>query len=332
MKNAKPNSILVFIGNDYLPKKTACEEIILWAKKLKTKTAAEINIALIGDHQYTFHAKNKYKTLTDITNIYTATTDFGYFDDVIFADAFYKIIKVANPTVALTLATDTGRAFFPRVAAKLNTGLTADCTKVSFTKDGLLQQTRPAYGGNIIADIICQDKLPQMATIRPGLIEGKLSFDKSHSANCIDIDKLSDIKKSFDFISSKIIDTSKSLNNAEIIIGVGKGLIKKANITIIEEFASQIHASIGATRACIDAGWFPHQQQIGLTGVTVRPKLYIACGISGTVQHMAGISGAKKIIAINKDKNAPIFNYADVAIVEDMFDFLPTLIKQIKIF
>lgn len=328
----RTNSILVFLGNDYSTKENTSEEIILWAEKLASKTNSLINIALIGNSDYINKTKNKFLNIPSINIIYTAATDpVRHFDDKLYADFFYNIAKQANPDIALTLATEIGRAFFPRVAARLNTGLTADCTSLAIKQHNCLIQTRPAYGGNLMADIICQTTRPQMATIRPGQIKGKIFINKQHTATCIDMtNSLETITPSVPVIKTENNATFASLSEAEIVIGVGKGIIKKENIKIIEELALLLKASIGATRACIESGWFPYEKQIGLTGSTIKPKLYIACGISGTVQHMAGIIDAKKIIAINKDKNAPIFNYADIAITEDMFDFLPNLITQLK--
>lgn len=323
--------ILAFIGNDYCASNKETDEIISWGLKLKKQTKSELHLAAIGDKNYIESIKNKTTSICEIDKLYTSTVmDLIYFDDTTYSECLYETIKQCNPSIVIGLATDIGRALFPRVAASLTTGLTADCTQLNIGPDGFLIQTRPAYGGNIMAEIICQTARPQMATVRSGHIKPMIKHNKSQQVECIEIYPTE--PKIFTNKLIKAINTSNtnSLSNAKIIIGVGKGIKKKENISFFEQFAKSINATIGTTRACVEAGWFPYEKQIGLTGQTVAPKLYIACGISGTIQHMTGILNAEKIIAINKDKNAPIFNYADIAITKDMFDIIPRITTEIK--
>lgn len=326
----KPNNILIFIGYDYDSKISETEEIIAWGKKLKAKND-NLSLAIIGNPENVISIKEEFESITDIDEVYTVTIqNLNYFNDSVYEKALTKIIKKANADIVLALATDIGRSFFPRVAAKLKTGLTADCTKLAIDKDRLLKQTRPAYGGNIMAEIICKDKRPQMATVRPGQIKPKLKRNKEHTPKHIEtnISKTSVTKSNL--LATEKSSLIDSLSEAKIIVGVGKGIRKKENIPQMKKFAESIGASIGATRACVDAGWFEYSKQIGLTGTNISPDIYIACGISGSIQHMTGILNAKKIIAINKDKNAPIFNYADIGITEDIFDVLPLLTKEMQ--
>lgn len=324
------NNILVFIGNDYCAKDKETEEIIAWGAALKAKSD-NLFLAIVGDSPNVSVKKETFENIKTVDAIYTATIDgLSYYDDTTYADALTKIIKQSAADIVISLATDIGRSLFPRVAATLKTGLTADCTDLKIDKSGLLKQTRPAYGGNIMAEIICRNKRPQMATVRCGHIKPNLKREKRYRPKHIQTDTTS-----ISPIKSKLLKTEKSaasdsLTEAKIIVGIGKGIRKKENICKIEEFAKAIGAKTGATRACVDAGWLPYSKQIGLTGTNISPDLYIACGISGSIQHMTGILNAKKIIAINKDKNAPIFNYADIGITEDIFDILPLLTEQFK--
>lgn len=329
MKN-KNNNILVFIGNDYCASQQETDEIISWGLKLKQQTQGELHLAAIGDCTYIESLKNKTNTIIDVDKIYTSPIhNLMYFDDNIYSECLYNIIQKSKPSIVIGLATDIGRSLFPRVAAALKTGLTADCTQLEINEKGLMKQTRPAYGGNIMAEIICQTARPQMATVRSGHIKTNIKYDKNHHVKHIETNSKKSIFAN-NLIASKNIPLENSLANADIIVGIGKGIKKKENISFIENFAKSINASIGTTRACVEAGWFPYEKQIGLTGQTITPKLYIACGISGTIQHMTGILNAKKIIAINKDKNAPVFNYSDIAITEDMFDIIPKITTEIK--
>ncbi|RKD96948.1 electron transfer flavoprotein subunit alpha/FixB family protein [Marinifilum flexuosum] len=253
-----------------------------------------------------------------------------------------KLFEEEKPQIALMGATSIGRDLGPRVSSALHSGLTADCTSLVIGdhedkknkkeyKD-LLYQIRPAFGGNIVATIINPDCRPQMATVREGVMKKEIVSDayKGKVKN-IDVEKY---VKPEDFVIKVIerhMEKSKvNIKNAGIIVAGGYGVGSKANFNLLTELAEVIGGEVGASRAAVDAGFASHERQIGQTGVTVRPKLYIACGISGQIQHTAGMEESAMVIAINTDKNAPINAFADYVITGDIAEVLPKMIKQYK--
>ncbi|MGB9779878.1 electron transfer flavoprotein subunit alpha/FixB family protein [Caldanaerobacter sp.] len=250
-------------------------------------------------------------------------------------DAYTKVIcDLANslkPEVILYGATYIGRDLAPRIAARMKTGLTADCTALDIDENGLLLQIRPAFGGNLIATIICPERRPQMATIRPGVMK-KALMDEGRRGEVIEIKPVIEEKD----IRTEIISIMKevrqkvNLEEADIIVSGGRGVGGPEGFKLIEELAEVLGGVVGASRAAVEAGWISSDHQVGQTGKTVRPKLYIACGISGAIQHIAGMGGAKTIVAINKNPDAPIFKIADYGIVGDLFKVIPALIEEIK--
>jgi len=242
------------------------------------------------------------------------------------------VINDQKPEIVLIGATSIGRALAARIAVRITTGLTADCTELTLDMEKrILLQTRPAFGGNIMATIQCPNHRPQMATVRPKVMKiGKR--DDSRQGEIINLK--AGISESD--IRTKIIEIVKekegqvNLVDAEIIVSGGRGLSKPENFSLIRELAELLGAAVGASRATVDAGWIEAHHQVGQTGKTVAPKLYIACGISGAIQHLAGMSTSDIIIAINKDPDAPIFNVATYGIVGDLFEVVPCLIKEIK--
>lgn len=250
-------------------------------------------------------------------------------------DLYTKVIanniNNAKPQIVLYGATHIGRDLAPRIAQRINTGLTADCTALDITEDHLLLQTRPAFGGNLMAQIICKKHKPQMSTARPGVFK-MLEKNINKKGEVINIKAdISDKDKRVNIIEI-IKETKKKVNleDAEIIVSGGRGLGNKENFKLIEELASLLKAEIGASRAAIDSGWVDKDHQVGQTGKTVRPKLYLAIGISGAIQHRAGMQSSDLIIAINKDGNASIFEVADYGIVGDLFKVVPEIIAALK--
>jgi electron transfer flavoprotein alpha subunit len=250
-------------------------------------------------------------------------------------DLYTKVISEhlnnINAQVVIYGATHIGRDIGPRVAQRITTGLTADCTGLDITEEGLLLQTRPAFGGNLMAQILCKKHKPQMSTARPGVFK-MLEKDESRVGEIVNVD----VNVSEADQKVKILDIIKgvkkkvNLDGAEIIVSGGRGLGKQEGFKLIEELASLLGAEIGASRATVDSGWIDKDHQVGQTGKTVRPKLYIAIGISGAIQHKAGMQDSDLIIAINKDASAPIFEVADYGIVGDLFKVVPELIEQLK--
>ncbi|MEA2036551.1 MAG: electron transfer flavoprotein subunit alpha/FixB family protein [Nanoarchaeota archaeon] len=240
-------------------------------------------------------------------------------------------IKESKPQIVIYGATHIGRDLAPRIAQRINTGLTADCTGLDITEEGLLLQTRPAFGGNIMAQIQCPKHRPQMSTVRPGVM--KIEEPSGERTGEVVKVKVDVSEKDIRAKVLKIIKESKKkvdLEGADIIVSGGRGLGKKENFKLIEDLAKLLNAEVGASRAAVDSGWVEKDHQVGQTGKTVRPKLYLAVGISGSIQHKAGMQNSELVIAINKDAEAPIFQVADYGIVGDLFKIVPELISQLK--
>lgn len=251
-------------------------------------------------------------------------------------DAYTKVIcDLANekkPDIFFIGATFIGRDLGPRVAARLSTGLTADCTSLDIDEEGkYLLATRPAFGGNLMATIACADHRPQMATVRPGVFE-KLAKDETKAA-CIE-------KVSFELsqndVRTKVVKVVKEhkdiadISEANILISGGRGVGNKETFKLLQDLAEVMGGTVAASRAAVENGWLERDYQVGQTGKTVRPNIYIACGISGAIQHLAGMQDSDYIIAINKDATAPIMKAADLAIVGDLNKVIPELIAQVK--
>ncbi|MCF7838085.1 MAG: electron transfer flavoprotein subunit alpha [Candidatus Marinimicrobia bacterium] len=240
------------------------------------------------------------------------------------------LIRAHKPEVVLAGATSIGRAFIPRVAVRVRTGLTADCTSLDMdVEQGLLLQTRPAFGGNIMATIICPHHRPQMATVRHKVL-AKRQLETGLEAEVVPV--AADLQPSLTKILEVVHELGNQVNLAEadIIVSGGRGLGAPAHFDLLRELARELGAAVGASRAAVDAGWIPAYHQVGQTGKTVCPKLYVACGISGAIQHLAGMSSSGMIVAINKDANAPIFDVADIGIVGDVFEVVPQLIRALR--
>ena len=252
--------------------------------------------------------------------------------DDLYTKGLVELIQKYKPEIVVAGATSLGRSFIPRVAAILKTGLTADCTELEIDPETrLLLQTRPTFGGNIMATIICQTKRPQMSTVRPRVFK-KNAPDKRRKGQIIkvDFDKegITSRTKLLSFIED--ITEAVKLEDANIIVSGGRGLGKAENFGLIEELAKVMRAALGSSRPPVDDGWISYPHQVGQTGKTVCPKLYIACGISGAVQHLAGMQTSDIIVAINDDPHAPIFEVATYGIVGDLFQVVPMMIEKLK--
>ena len=250
----------------------------------------------------------------------------------VYANAIEKLVEKYNPDTILIGATNQGRDLGPRVSARLHTGLTADCTELDVDAEtGNVQWTRPAFGGNLMAQILCPDSRPQMGTVRPGVFP-KEAFGRK--------DNIEEIEENIEFtgeIRTKILDfiprdegDDVDLVGAEFIVSGGRGLGDPNNLKLIEDLAEALGATVGSSRPLVDSGWISHSHQVGQSGKTVAPKVYIAVGISGAIQHLAGINASDTISAINKDPDAPIFDVADYGIVGDLFEVVPALIEKIN--
>jgi electron transfer flavoprotein alpha subunit len=233
--------------------------------------------------------------------------------------------------VVLAGATAIGRSFIPGVATSVDAGLTADCTRLEIGEDGNLLQTRPAFGGNIMATIVCPETRPQMATVRPKVMK-ELEYDQSRTGEIIDVNptarQLTGRIQVLESVSEK--QSKVNIQESDILVSGGRGLENEKGFELIAKLAEALGGKVSASRAVVDAGWIPYPHQVGQTGKTVAPKLYIACGISGAIQHVAGMQSSETIVAINRDPDAPIFNVADYGVVGDLYEVIPKLINKIE--
>lgn len=254
---------------------------------------------------------------------------FERFNDEPYTGLLSSLINEHKPEIVLAGATSIGRSFIPRVAARLKTGLTADCTGLSIDKETRnLLQTRPAFGGNIMATIICPARRPQIATVRPRVMK-RGQYNENKKGEIIEVKASGITSRSHVIASEKKASSGGNLLEANVIVSGGRGVGEKG-FRMLYELAELLGGALGASRAAVDEGWIPYSQQVGQTGKTVCPRLYIACGISGAVQHLVGMQSSDIIVAINKNPEAPIFNVATYGIIGDVFEVIPLLIKRLK--
>ena len=304
-------------------------ELIGIGRELADKRGSKLSVVLLGsDMDETAKLLAQYPVDTVMVYDHPSLKDY---DAERYCRILSNVVRENKPEIMLAGATTTGRSFMSGVAINVYTGLTADCTGLEIGDDELLHQTRPAYGGNIMATILCPYSRPQMATVRHKVfpISSKRTEGLAEIINCeVKEQLLSSKSEIIDFIED--VEENVNLVDANIIVSGGRGIGNPENFSILRDFAKEIGAALGASRAAVDAGWVPYSHQVGQTGKTVCPTIYIACGISGAVQHLAGMSSSDTIIAINKDKDAPIFQYADYGFVGDALEVLPELVKKIK--
>lgn len=250
-----------------------------------------------------------------------------------YAKAVVAVIQAKDPEIFLIGATAIGRDLAPRVSARIHTGLTADCTSLAIDEDSKnLLMTRPAFGGNIMATIVCEEHRPQMATVRPGVMKA-LAADETRTGEIEEFNvEFSEADMPVELV--EVIKEEKALadiTEAKILVSGGRGMGDKETFDgILNPLAEALGGAVSGSRATVDAGWIDHECQVGQTGKTVRPDLYLACGISGAIQHVAGMEGAEYIVAINKNDSAPIFDVADLGVVGDVTSLLPKLTEAIK--
>ena len=257
--------------------------------------------------------------------------EYAEYNTDIYTNAFCELVETYKPNAVLCGATADGRDLAPRIAARLGTGLCADCTALDINGE-LVEWTRPALGGNILATIICDEHRPQMGTVRPKVFKAK-DVDASRSGEIVNYTVKNAVTSKVELVRKEILGASGAIKieDAEIICSGGRGLGSCDNFKMLEELAALFeHGSVGGSRAVVDEGWVDHAHQVGQSGKTVTPKIYFAFGISGAIQHLAGMSASDIVIAINKDANAPIFKVAQYGIVGDAREILPKLIAKIK--
>lgn len=308
-------------------------ELLGKGREIANKLNVELTALLLGDKIYNL-GKELLSYGADKV-LYVEDKNLAHFTTDAYTRAIVDLVNDKKPEIVLVGATNVGRDLAPRIAGRLETGLTADCTALDIEEGtGNLLMTRPAFGGNLMATIMCTEHRPQMSTVRPGVFD-RLQKDESKinesrikkvSANILDKDlriKLLNIIK----IAKEVADISE----AQILVSGGRGIGSKENFNLLQELAKEIGGIVSGSRAAVDSGWIDHELQVGQTGKTVRPKLYIACGISGAIQHLAGMQDSDYIVAINKDADAPIMQIADLGLVGDLNKFVPTLTEQIRV-
>ncbi|MDO5147195.1 MAG: electron transfer flavoprotein subunit alpha/FixB family protein [Eubacteriales bacterium] len=320
----------VFVETENGKPKNVGYELISVAKPLAEKKGCELVAIVIGYHVEQA-AKDAICYGAD-SAIVVDRPEYEFYTTDAFAKALTTLVKKYKPETLMLGATNNGRDLGPRVSCRLKTGLTADCTGIDIDEEtGNMAWTRPTFGGNLMATIMCPENRPQMGTVRPGVFK-KGRYDEAKSGTIV----REEIAVAPEEIRTSLVERVKevaesvNLEEAEIIVSGGRGVGSQENFAILRELADVLGATVGCSRAVVDAGWMPHAHQVGQSGKNVAPKLYIAVGISGAIQHVAGISGADTILAINKDPDAPIFGVADYGIVGNLNEVVPELTAAFK--
>jgi len=305
-------------------------ELLGEGKKLAKKLGIKLCAVILGSG---IESKTAELALRGADKIYLVDSpNLKDYQDEPYTNVLVELIKEYKPEIVLCGATTIGRSLVSRVAVTVNAGLTADCTGLDVDeKERLLLQTRPAFGGNIMATIITPNHRPQMSTVRHKVMK-EAEVDKSHKAEVIKKSYPDNILKSRTKLLDIVEELEETVNLAEadIIVSGGRGMRGPENFSLVKDLARVLGAAVGSSRAAVDAGWMPYSHQVGQTGKTVCPKLYIACGISGQIQHLIGMQSSKVIVAVNKDPDAPIFKVATYGIVGDLFEILPALTKEFR--
>lgn len=328
---AKTKDLWVFIetGEDGSPKNVGLE-LLTPGREMADKQGGELVAVVVGNH--VADSIRQVSGMGTDKVIVVEGDEYAHYSTDAYTIALVSLIEKYGPSSMLIGATNVGRDLGPRIACRLKTGLTADCTSLDVdAESGNVAWTRPAFGGNLMATIICPEHRPQIGTVRPGVFKkGELGDAK---AEVITENIRVDTKE----IRTQVLEVIKDmaaenvdLIGAEIIVAGGRGVGGAEGFAPIRALAEVLGGVVGASRAAVDAGWIPHAHQVGQTGKTVGPRIYIACGISGAIQHVAGMSSSDVIIAINKDPNATIFDVADYGVVGNLFDVLPVFTAELK--
>lgn len=305
-------------------------ELLSCGYKLSKTLNEELCAVLLGENvTHMIETLSKY----GVDKVYIAQDkNLKTYQTNVYACTISEIISKHKPSIVLYSATHLGRDLAPRVARRLEIGLTADCTGLAIDKkEGYLLQTRPAFGGNVMATIVTPRARPQMATVRPGVME-LVTQDKTVIPEIIE----HNVHINANDIKTKILEVVKersrcdNLQDAKVIVSGGRGIKSKDGVKVLEELAEVIGGEVGGSRVIVEKGWIPQEKQIGQTGLSVHSDLYIACGISGSIQHRAGIQNSKIIVAINTDADAPIFSIADYGIIGDLFEIIPAITKALE--
>lgn len=320
-------NIWVFMETEEGEAKNVSYELLNPGRLLADKSGCNLVAVVIGSHVEDV-AKKAIQYGADSAILVDAPA-YSIYNTDIFANALYTLIQKYKPSSVLIGATNNGRDLGPRVSCRIGTGLTADCTALDLDAEtGEMAWTRPAFGGNLMATILCPNTRPQMGTVRPGVFK-KAPLDENRAGEIVKED-IAAIETRVKLLKRvREVAESVKLEEADVIVSGGNGLGKAENFSLIRALAKAMGGVVGASRAAVDNGWIPQAYQVGQTGKTVAPRIYVAVGISGAIQHQAGMSGSDTIIAINKDPDAPIFEIADYGIVGDLFDVVPVLTEEV---
>lgn len=323
------SGVLVYVEQRLNEVQNVSLELLGKGRKIADELGVQVTAALIGKN-VDKHAKLLIEYGADKVLVMDHDALELYSTEP-YTQAMVQAVQSINPEIVLFGATSIGRDLAPRVSARLLTGLTADCTSLDISEERMLLMTRPAFGGNIMATIISPDHRPQMSTVRPGVMT-KMDRDALRVGEIVNF-PLS-IEKNSNFVEilsfEKETEEKQDIQEATVLVSGGRGVGSQENFGLLYDLADELNGLVSASRAAVDAGWMDHDRQVGQTGKTVRPNLYFACGISGAIQHVAGMEEAELIVAINKDKDAKIFEYADLGIVGDVHKVLPFLVEEIK--
>lgn len=304
-------------------------ELLGEGKKLAAETGTELCAVLCGNN-----VENLSKELIayGADKVYLAEDkELETYRTDAYTKVIFEAIEEYKPEIVLLGATHIGRDLGPCLAVRCGTGLTADCTKLEIDpEDKKIKQTRPAFGGNLMATIVCPNHRPQMSTVRPGVME-KAQYNEANQGEVVRLN----VNFVAGDIRTKVLEIVRtagelvSLTDAEIIVAGGMGIGNPEGFELLKKLADKLGGTIASSRACVDAGWIDHSYQVGQTGTTVKPKIYFACGISGAIQHLAGMQDADYIVAINKNDQAPIFEVADYGIVGDLYQVIPAILEEL---
>lgn len=302
-------------------------ELLNEGKSIATQLGEPLACVLLGD-EVDHLSQELIEYGADQVYLAKAPQLKDYRDDL-YAQVLEHLAREYRPTIFLIGGTTNGRSLAPRVATQLRTGLTADCTGFALDEEGNLLQTRPAFGGNLMATIRCPHNRPQMATVRPKVFQVPTRQPGRRGEEIrVDLPPLEPWARILEIVHEESL--GPNLGEANIVVAGGRGLGSVEKFRLVEELAKALGGAVGASRAVVDAGWVSYPHQVGQTGRTVAPKLYIACGISGAIQHLVGMQSAETIVAINRDPDAPIFSVATYGIVGEVEEIIPALIREIE--
>jgi len=321
--------VLVYVEQRFGEVQNVSLELLGKGRKIADELGVHVVAALVGKNVEK-HSKLLVEFGAD--KVLVMENDaFELYSTEPYTQALVQAIRSEMPEIVLFGATSIGRDLAPRVSARLETGLTADCTSLEVSEDRMLLMTRPAFGGNIMATIVSPDHRPQMSTVRPGVMT-KMERAVGRAGEIVNYPV--QIEKNAQFVEilsfEKETEEKQDIQEATVLVSGGRGVGSAEHFSLLHDLAEELNGLVSASRAAVDSGWMDHDRQVGQTGKTVRPNLYIACGISGAIQHVAGMEEAELIIAVNKDKGAKIFEVADLGVVGDVHKVLPFVIEEIK--